>query len=91
MTNKKNDDKKVGNSLGISSFRLEANRTSRGICTMLSGVIGISDFSDERVVLLSHGGRIMISGKRLFINVFENNNVEIVGKVEEISFRYGKH
>lgn len=77
-------------SSALSSFHLEANRSSKGMTLLLSGIIGISDFTEEQIVLLSHGGRITISGKRLFINVYENNNVEIVGRAEEISFRYGK-
>ena len=82
--------KNAVDSSGLSSFHLEANRSSKGMTLLLSGIIGISDFTEEQIVLLSHGGRITISGKRLFINVYENNNVEIVGRAEEISFRYGK-
>ena len=46
---------------------------------------------NEKITLLSHGGRICISGKSLFISVYENSNVEIVGKVGEIVFGYGKN
>ncbi len=90
MTDKKEHDRS-GLPLDLSTFRLEANRSAKGMTLLLSGIIGISDFSEERVVLLSHGGRITINGKRLFINIYENNSVEILGKAEEISFRYGKN
>lgn len=91
MTEKKQSNVKSGVLSGLSSFHLEANRSSRGMSLLLSGIIGISDFSEERIELLSHGGRVIICGKRLFINVYENNNLEILGKAEEITFRYGKN
>lgn len=75
----------------LSAFHLEADRTSRGMVIALGGILGISDFSDSSIMLKSHGGRINVKGKGLFINVYENHNVEIVGKVEEIVFKYGKN
>ena len=76
---------------GISTFRLEANRSRHGMCLNVSGIIGVSDFSEERVVLLSHFGRMTVCGQRLFINLYEGNSIELYGKAEEISFRYGKN
>ncbi len=75
----------------LSSFHLEADRSSKGMSLMLSGIIGISDFSDSFILMLSHGGRILVNGKNLFIGVYENNTVEIQGKVEGIVFKYGKN
>ncbi len=91
MTEKKLSNTRPLVPSGLSSFHLEANRSSKGMSLILSGIIGISDFSEERIELLSHGGRVIISGKRLFINLYENNNLEILGKAEEITFRYGKN
>lgn len=76
---------------GLSSFHLEADRSTKGMSVILSGVIGISDFSDSTIHLLTHGGRIIVSGKKLFICVYENSTVEIVGKVEGVVFKYGKN
>ena len=76
---------------GLSSFHLEADRSTKGMSVILSGVIGISDFSDSSINLLSHGGRIVVNGQKLFICVYENNSVEIVGKVEGVVFKYGKN
>ena len=75
----------------LFGFHIEADRTSKGMAIVVSGIIGISDFSDYSILLRSHGGRIAINGKGLFINVYENQSVEIVGKVEEIIFKYGKN
>ncbi len=78
-------------SAALSSFHLEADRSTRGMSVILSGVIGISDFSDSSIHLLTHGGRIIVNGQKLFICVYENNSVEIVGKVEGVVFKYGKN
>ena len=75
----------------LKSFRLEANRSNKGMSILLSGIIGVSDFSDRSILLLSHGGRINVLGESLFIDLFENNTVEIVGRVSEIVFIYGKN
>ena len=76
---------------GFSAFHLEADRSTRGMSIVLSGIIGVSDFCDSSIHLRSHGGRVVVNGKKLFINVYENENVEIVGKVEGIEFKYGKN
>ena len=78
-------------SAALSSFHLEADRSTKGMSVILSGVIGISDFSDSSIHLLSHSGRIVVNGQKLFICVYENNSVEIVGKVEGVVFKYGKN
>lgn len=72
-------------------FHLEADRDGRGISVIISGIIGISDFSDNIIHLQSHGGRIVVCGSRLLLGVLDGGNVEIVGKVEGISFKYGKN
>ena len=76
---------------GLSSFHLEADRSRAGLSVVLSGIVGISDFSDSFIHLKGHGGRISVHGKKLFISVYENGSVEIVGRVEEIVFKYGKN
>lgn len=75
----------------LSPFTLEANRTGRGMGIFVGGIVGISDFSDESIHLKSHGCRVKIDGKRLALKVYENNSVEVNGRVENISFAYGKN
>ena len=87
ISDKKGDERTTG----LSSFHLEADRSRQGLSVVLSGIIGISDFSDNFINLKGHGGRISVRGKRLFISVYENKSVEIVGRVEEIVFKYGRN
>ncbi len=84
----KGEEKNATTSLG---FHLEADRSRRGMSVFVSGIIGIGDFSNEQILLRSHGGRVNICGKRLDMVIYENQTVEISGRVEEISFKYGKN
>lgn len=72
-------------------FRMEAQRCGRGLCLVACPIVGIEDFSDAEVKLKSHGGRIRIGGKRLSVTVLEGGAIEIVGRIEEIGFGYGKN
>ena len=73
------------------SFHLEAGRAGRGMSVIISGIIGISDFTDTSVSHKTHAGRISVSGKGLSVTVYEGGSVEIIGKVEDINFAYGKN
>ena len=75
----------------INKFHLEAERTGTGIEILVSGIIGVKDFCDESVELLSHSGRVFIYGRRLSILVFENGTVQVSGRVESVRFGYGKN
>lgn len=75
----------------ISSFRMEGERCSRGMNIRFSGIVGIDQFSENLIEILNHSGRIRLRGQRLLITVFENSQVEISGKIEELCFVYGKN
>ena len=75
----------------LSKFRMEAVRCPKGISLVFCGIIGVEEFDSSLVSLKSHGSKIKVSGKKLNMTVFENNDIEVVGKVEEISFSYGKN
>ena len=75
----------------ISSLRIEGERCYRGMRFRFSGIIGVKEFSDESIEIMNHGGRILLTGKRLAITILENSQVEISGRVEEIGFVYGKN
>ena len=80
-----------GFSAPISPFHIEADRCARGMRLQVSGVVGISSFSECEMLLLTHTGKITVSGQKLFVSVYENNNVEIDGKIEAVLFKYGKN
>ncbi len=71
-------------------FYLSCERTAGGMSIIVGGIMSVTDFSEETVSLAGHTGRICVNGKRLSISVFENKNVEIKGRVEEIKFIYGR-
>ena len=83
---------KIQNIAGsITGFHLEADRSARGMNITLSGIIGVSSFSSNEIILKSHSGRIKVDGRILDIIVYENGVAEICGKVENIGFLYGKN
>ena len=71
-------------------FYLSCERTVGGVSVIVGGIMSVTDFSEETVSLAGHTGRISVNGKRLSMSVFENKNVEIKGRVEEIKFIYGR-
>ena len=71
-------------------FYLACERVTGGISVIVGGIMCVTDFSPEVVMLAGHTGRISVSGKRLVMTVFENKSIEIKGSVEEIKFAYGK-
>ena len=75
----------------LGKFHLEANRCARGMSIMISGVIGVSSFTESEIILKSHSGRIRVDGRILEIKVYENGTAEICGRVENIGFLYGKN
>lgn len=90
-SNKKETKRKLSPPSAVSKFHLEARRSLHGMSVIIGGVVGISDFSAESVLLKSHSGKIKLSGKYLYISIYEGGVVEIIGKVEDISFSYGKN
>lgn len=84
----KNGEQEIGSLRGL---RLEAERTKKGYSIIACPIVGVEDFSDTEIKLKGHGGRITVRGKRLMLSVLESGAVEILGKVEDISFDYGKN
>lgn len=93
MTKRKANEKQIdgGISAAMSSLHFEGERSARGITLTVSGIIGISDFSENGIYMKSRGGRIAVLGRRLVLNVLENKTVEIVGRIEGIEMKYGKN
>ena len=73
-----------------SSFNIEMKKSSRGAVAVISGVMSVSEYTEESVELLSHSGRVMFIGESLGISVLEGRIVEIYGKITEVRLGYGK-
>ena len=69
-----------------SPFHIEIIRIKKNSRVVVSGIISVSEFSENAVHLISHGGRISFMGSSLTIAVLENKTVEIIGKVDSIGF-----
>ncbi len=75
----------------LSSLRIEGERSSNGMSFVLSGIMDIAEYTNEKVLLKSHGGRIVINGKRLKISIYESSAVEVSGRISGVEFFYGKN
>ena len=76
---------------GFSGFHIEGEKTNEGLLISIGGIIAVSDYSEAEATLVSHGGRITLRGRRLKLCVYEDRTVEVKGRIEEISFGYGKN
>ena len=74
-----------------TGFFLNAERGGGGMRLSVGPIVSVSDFTDERVLLVSHGASLEILGNRLSISVFQRRGVEVVGTVREVRFLYGKN
>ena len=91
MTEKKRNSKSsVPLPSAVNPFHMEVERATSGIQILVSGIIGVKDFSAESVELLSHSGRVFIYGTRLSMLVYENGTVEVSGRIDSVRFGYGK-
>ena len=73
-----------------SNFHVEIDKTARGISLSCSGVRGITEFSNTEIKLQLSEFSMLICGNKLLITVFEERSVEIIGKITEVKFLYGK-
>lgn len=74
----------------LSDFGIELHRVPRGLAVSISGVISVFELSETNIGILTARARINIVGERLSLSVFESRRVELVGRVGDISFKYGK-
>ncbi len=87
MTEKKYSNKLSKVKTLISpAFHIEADGSMGMLSILISGTVGIAEFSSEEVKLITKNESIRISGKHINLSVFEQKVVEITGKIENISF-----
>ena len=93
MTGKKRDKEFITApaSLGMSSVSFELKKNAREAVAIIGGIVSINGYNREELELLSHSGRIRISGERLTLSVLEGRTLEVRGRVKEVTFSYGKN
>ena len=77
-------------SISSSSLRIEIRKSSRGAVAVVSGVMSIGEYTDTAVELLSHSGRMTVTGESLGISVLEGRVVELFGRITEVRLGYGR-
>ena len=69
---------------------IELKKNSRGAVLILSGVVSISEYSDDKVELLTHSGRINLFGAGLTLSTMEDRSVEVYGRIDGLEMAYGR-
>ena len=72
------------------NLTLELKKNARGAVLVIGGVVSLSEFSSQKIEVLTHGGRILLSGERLAITTLEGRCVEIYGRITEVRMSYGR-
>ena len=72
------------------ALEIEIRKGARGATCAILGVIGISDLSDEQIVMLTHRGRITLRGSSLVLVIYDSGIVEVEGKIEGVELGYAK-
>ncbi len=75
---------------GTSGLSIEVKKSRLGAVMLVSGVISVTELSDEAVTALSHSGRVFIFGKRLTVSALENRTLAVYGKILGIEMSYGR-
>lgn len=70
------------------SFHIEADGGLGSCSFVLSGVVGISVFSDSYVELLLKNGKLSLEGGSIKLSVYENKCVEVKGQIECLNIVY---
>ncbi len=73
-----------------SAFHVEIKKSSKGAVAVISGVMSVSEYTENTVELLSHSGRMTLSGESLGISVLEGRVIEVYGRITEVRLSYGK-
>lgn len=69
---------------------IEIKKSRLGAVALVTGVLSISELSDEAVAVLSHLGRVFIRGERLTVTALENRTLAIYGKITGVEMTYGR-
>ncbi len=87
MTVKRTNDKISNLKTAISPiFHMEADGGGGILSLLISGTVGIAEFSSEEVKLITKNESIRIVGENIKLTVFERNTVEISGRIFNINF-----
>ena len=78
-------------SQGKDSYHIEILKSKRGATVQVSGVIGVGELSGECISLISHNGRLTVSGSGLTLGILGRGVAEVYGRIEGVAFSYGKN
>ena len=76
---------------GRDGLHLEIVKSKRSASVQVEGVMGVDELTDSRIVLISHGGRLTVTGQGLVLGILGRGAAEVFGRVEGVGLSYGKN
>lgn len=77
-------------SLGGDSLHIELKKSRLGASMVVGGVMAVDELTDLSVTVVSHSGRVFISGERLTVTALENRTLAVHGRITGVEMSYGK-
>ena len=77
-------------SFGGGGFYIEIKKSRVGAVMLVGGVLALGEISDTAVTVLSHSGRLFLSGERLTVSALENRTLTVYGRITGLELCYGK-
>ena len=85
MTGKREKKRSQAKRIGVlPKFHIDADAFGNSMTVTVSGIVGITEFSDGEVRLITSRERITVRGSSINLRIFEGNTVEIRGNVLSI-------
>ena len=85
MTGKREKKRTQAKRIGILPvFHIDADAFGNGMTVTVSGIVGVTEFSDGEIRLITSRVRLIIKGSSINLRIFEGNTVEISGNVLSI-------
>ena len=87
MTDKrKKRQSPINDGIAIPTFRIEADGRGGKLRVAVVGVVGVKEFSQNGISIVTKRDTLTFSGVGLKLSVFENKTVEIVGEITDVTF-----
>lgn len=75
----------------LGNLTCEIKKDKNKSAIVITGVVKIASFTNERIELISHGGRFAVYGEGLSMTVFEDKSVEVFGRIFGVELGYAKN
>ncbi len=84
MTNQEKE--KIISGRNTSSYYMEVSKNGKFSVLTINGIRSVDEFSDDKTILKLSRGKVVVSGEKLRLSIYENGGVGILGIVKAVEF-----